>query len=145
MSINSSDLLNKEYKTYADAVSAILEKRDLSQIWLVKQIQRENQRIKSLQQQMSRWLRESATISEGYQHRINNALDVFIRRESDGKWVILQKNQSDPIEEQGIFQIFEQKIDKIGEKDLNYLPSLVRVRNKLNKKIRMMTESKEFA
>lgn len=141
MSSNKQKIFSKRFDTYADVVSFVLKERQLKQIWLVRQILKEDQSESSLQQQMSRWLRESAPISEGYQHRINNALNIVVRKEHDGKWVILQDPQSR--DEQELYQAYEQGIDSVDEPSLDALPQLIRLRDKLDEKIRKLTQRKD--
>lgn len=75
------------YPTYADAVNYLLQRKDLSQKWLAERIQKE-EKLRSLQSQISRWIRQGDPISEGYRNRINKALSVRIIKGNDGHWRI---------------------------------------------------------
>lgn len=134
--------MDKMYSTYADAISDILQERGLSQIWLVREIIKEGQKEESLQQQVSRWLRESAPISEGYQYRINNSLNIKAKQTPNGKWKVRSVPQNDSQEP---YESFEREIDKVEEQDLDYLPQLIRLRDKLDEKIRKLTQPKRQA
>lgn len=81
------NFIDKEYNSFGEAVNDVLKEKELTQKWLVKQIIRPDQNFESLQQQMSRWVRGD-NVSEGYQVRINNALDINIHQSGSGKWVV---------------------------------------------------------
>lgn len=87
LSSNNEHLFNKKYTEYIDAVAEVLENRDLQQKWLVENIIRDEKKS-SLTQQVSRWIRESRPVSEGYRHRINKALNINVDQDAEGFWVL---------------------------------------------------------
>lgn len=91
LSSKNEQLFNKKYNEYIDAVAEVLEINDLKQKWLVEKIIRDEKKS-SLTQQVSRWIRESKPVSEGYRNRINNALNINVDQDSEGYWLLRSQN-----------------------------------------------------
>lgn len=108
MSNKKYNLFDSLYNSYGEAVKAVLDEKGLPQKWLVKEIIKPDQKFTSLQQQVSRWLRGEA-VSEGYQVRINNALDISITRNKDGKWKLSRT---------------EPKSNQLGDPEVQYADSV---------------------
>lgn len=91
-------LFNEMFESYSEALGKLLEHRKIEQKWLAEKILKKGEKFESKQQQISRWIRTGANVSEGYQHRINNALDVVIKQEKNGLWAIYAQSDSEGVE-----------------------------------------------
>ena len=75
MSSSINKLYTKKYSSFGQAASNYLEHKELDQTWLVEKIIEKDQKFRSLQQMVSRWM-GGAAISRHYRKKINTALDV---------------------------------------------------------------------
>lgn len=92
--------LDNFFDNYGELVTKVLDNRGLSQKWLAKKIASEDQNLLSLQQQVSRWIKTGA-ISEGYQKRIDKALDIVSKQDRSGRWTFISsRSQFDILNEE---------------------------------------------
>lgn len=89
-----------KFKTYGEAANFVLNEKGLESKWLAKEIANPGQNPRSLQSQISRWFNGKGKVSEGYQNRINSALDVHIGKKPDGYWIIydIENAESDSLD-----------------------------------------------
>jgi transcriptional regulator with XRE-family HTH domain len=91
MSSKKFNLFNNIYDSYGEAFFNYLKANGLSQKWLAKKIIERGQKMTSLQSQINRWC-SGDTVSDEYQIKINNALDISINQLNNGKWKISGEN-----------------------------------------------------
>lgn len=92
LSSNKSVLYTNKYSSFGDAISKYLEINNLDQTWLVEKIIRKDQKYRSLQQQVSRWLGGSP-ISRKYRELINSKLDINVYKDVDNNWRVSRTNE----------------------------------------------------
>lgn len=95
MSSTINKLYTNKYSSFGQAVFKYLEYRGLEQSWLVEKIIEKDQKFRSLQQMMSRWL-GGATISRHYRNKINAVLDVNVYKDQEGFWRISRTENESP-------------------------------------------------
>ena len=103
----SSKLLNI-FNSYGEALDKALNNKGLSRKWLAKKIVDEDSKLQSMQSQISRWI-SGGSVSEIYQQRINNSLNIFIHQDKNGDWVIDEPDSQDSLNEPKV--VYADKVD----------------------------------
>lgn len=103
MSNNSSNIIDNFFDSYGDAIAKVLENRGLSQKWVAENIAEPDQNVQSLQQQISRWI-QGSNPSESYRNRIDNLLDISVKKYKSGKWELKELKGSQINEEDVLFK-----------------------------------------
>lgn len=140
MSSKNELLFNKKFNTYIEAVEEVLKNRNLQQKWLVEKII-DDEKFSSLQQQLSRWINKKSRVSERYQRRINNVLDINVNQNSEGFWIIHSQTDSGSSESDILLRLAIDDIE--GEPDLDDLPQLIRLRDRIQDKIDKIVSPKK--